>query len=89
MPVHAACPLDSSGENICSVSDFEKRTPLGVTQAENMINFSSEQKPIQTENAPAPLNISPVINNLQNQYDSACQFGVCLQDLNNTINKNQ
>ena len=84
---YALCPLDS-GDSVCS-SDLGNPAQPDILKNENMFNFNSEQPPVNRSEVLSPSNQDINIKKQQLQYDSACQFGVCIQDLNNTNNKIQ
>ena len=84
--VYAACPVDFSGENICTSN--EKNFP------QNFIQHGSSVINTEQDNKQSLPNLTPLNTGINNnadkmQYNSSCQFGVCLQDVNNLNNKNQ
>ena len=83
------CPVEADGESVCSITNFNNKAPIFQSPASEN-NLSKPQgivQPMRQENA---LN-----NQIYEQsdsimkYNSGCQFGICVQDLNNTKNKNQ
>lgn len=87
--VHAVCPLDITGESVCTLPDYGQKSVPSFAEQRNSIGAKTE--PVRSNSLPdlTPLNINSDKKNGQFQYDSSCQFGVCLQDLNNSNNKNQ
>ena len=89
LPSHALCPVETNGESVCSITNFDNKSPIfQMPNSENNMNSSQGVvQPMRQENA---LN-----NQIYEQsdsimkYNSGCQFGICVQDLNNTKNKNQ
>ena len=87
LPSYALCPID--GESVCSITNFNNKAPIfQVPNSEN--NLSNPQGVVQPMRQENTLN-----NQIYEQsdsimkYNSGCQFGMCVQDLNNTKNKNQ
>jgi len=87
--VHALCPVDITGESVCTLPDYGQKSMPSFSGQENSVGIKTE--PIRSNSVPnlTPLNINSDKRAGQFQYDSSCQFGVCLQDLNNSKNKNQ
>ena len=87
---YALCPIDADGESVCSLSDFSNnQKPIFQTQNSgiDINNTHGSIKPIQSENGLN--NKLPSSSDSIMKYNSGCQFGICVQDLNNTKNKNQ
>jgi len=88
-PAYSLCSIDEVGESVCSLTNFNNTMPIFKTpNADN--NLSTPQGKIQ------PMRQEDTLNNQLYEsndsimkYNSGCQFGICVQDLNNTKNKNQ
>lgn len=85
-PVYALCPVDYTGENLCTLPNSGTKTQPMFMNPNFGSNISQPQKQLQPRQVE---NLSDRMKNQNLQYDSSCQFGVCVQDLNNTENKNQ
>lgn len=88
-PVFSLCSIDSSSDSICSISGMGSNSPIFQTPNSGLeMNNSQEvMKPLQQENS---LNKAlPASSDSIMKYNSGCQFGICVQDLNNTKNKNE
>ena len=90
LSAYATCPIDVSGESVCSISNFNSNT-LPIFQSPNSgKNLNNSSIGIQQQMPQNTLN-----KNLYNQsdsimqYNSGCQFGICVQDLNNSKVNNQ
>lgn len=81
IPSFALCPIDS-GESVCSIADFKTNSTsvLQNTKLESNLNDNYiPLQPLQKENL---FNKIRTPNNELMQYDSGCQFGTCVQNLN-------
>lgn len=88
-PVFALCSIDA-GESICSLSNPNNSNSLPIFQspnaASNINNSQKQLQPIQQNNLNSPLKQQ---NNSIMKYNSGCQFGTCVQDVNNSKEENQ
>ena len=80
VPSYALCPIES-GESVCSlpqlreqVSPIFKDTSVGTTMSNPQVNLQPLSRESSIEQMRGPN------NNLN--YNSGCQFGMCLQDPN-------
>lgn len=83
-PVFALCSLES---DVCSLPSYQQQTsPLfNSNQKSNIDNLKPKVKELNKENS-FKQSFKP---NQELEYNSGCQFGVCVQDLNNTLLKSQ
>ena len=90
IPVYSACLVDTGGETVCSLSNIRNNTLQNTNNQSlqtEVDNLHETFKPIQQNhdlNKPFPQTNNPLM-----QYNSGCQFGICVQDLNNVKNPNQ
>ena len=80
LPSYALCPIES-GESVCSLPQFrEQVSPIfkdistGTTMSNPQVNLQPLSRESSVEQMRGP-------NNDLN-YNSGCQFGICLQDPN-------
>ena len=84
-PVFSMCPIDSSGESICSSSGmFGNSLPVSQPQEQSRSADIFQGGQDNGLNKPFPQLRNPVM-----QYNSGCQFGTCVQDLNNVKNQSR
>ena len=80
IPAYAACPIDTSGETVCSLPEFRQQvTP--IFNDSNNLNLSNPSVNLQPLTRTDPIEQMRGPNNNLN-YNSGCQFGVCLQNPN-------
>ncbi len=80
LPSFAACPIES-GETVCSLPSFREQIKP-TYQSNSPSNANSEpNSPLQPLSRQDPINQMRSPNNNLN-YNSGCQFGVCLQNPN-------
>ena len=82
-PARAACPIEG-GETVCSLPGFRERvTPVYNPTGDNLSEFSDSPearlKPIDRSDIREQAeSFAPTENDYN--YNSSCQFGVCLQN---------
>ena len=78
----AACPIDINGEAVCTLPEFRQQiTPVFKQSTGVQTNIDSPAGQLQPLNRTDPINDMRGPNNNLN-YNSGCQFGVCLQNPN-------
>ena len=87
IPSYALCPIEA-GESVCTLPDLDSSLPLFQSSgsSSNINNTQIQLQPMKKEGATNKINL-PGMNNMN--YNTGCQFGNCIQDLNNTYNKSQ
>ena len=77
LPVFSACPIES-GETVCTLPNFREQVQpiFDNTNYPKSVNPAQNLQPLKRED---PINQMRGPNNQLN-YNSGCQFGVCLQD---------
>lgn len=80
LPSYSACPIDKIGEAVCSLPNFREQVSP-IFQDRNDINMSNPTVKLQPLNRTDPIEQMRGPNNNLN-YNSGCQFGVCLQNPN-------
>lgn len=82
LPSFAACPIDG-GDTVCSLPSFREQVSPVFKETNTLGNFNSNQPngQLQPLNREDPINQMRGPNNNLN-YNSGCQFGVCLQNPN-------
>ena len=81
IPAYSACPIDPiSGESVCTLPSFrEQVSPVfNNNSSTNLNNPAGKLQPLSRQD---PINQMRGPNNDLN-YNSGCQFGVCLQNPN-------
>ncbi len=84
LPSYATCPINN-GESVCSLPDFGSNSkPIfqNTTTEANVNNTQTTLQPLYKDDLFEKIRTP---NNKLMQYDSGCQFGVCVQDLNQNI----
>lgn len=86
MPSFALCSIEST-ESICTLPKFNTNNSSSVfknTNAEANLNNTNQPmlQPLQRDDLFEKIKTP---NNELMKYDSGCQFGSCLQDLNKNI----
>ena len=80
--VFAACPIDAKDDAVCSLPEF--RQQLGpIFKQSSGSNTEASGVELQPLNRTDPIEQMRGPNNMMN-YNSGCQFGVCLQNPNNS-----
>jgi len=87
VPAFALCSIES-GESICSISNPNNNSSLPIFQSPNAAsNINNSTNKISSKNQlNNPVRIQ---NNSILKYNSGCQFGTCVQDINNSNENNQ
>ena len=86
LPVIALCPIDS-GEDVCTLPNSNSTSPL-FQNPNASTNINRTGTPLQTRQEDKFDRVDfPEKSNMN--YNTGCQFGNCLYDLNNTHNKSQ
>lgn len=80
MPVHALCPVDS-GEKVCSIPQFRQQVSPIFRDRNTGTDLSNPQVQLQPLDRSSSMEQMRGPNNNLN-YNSGCQFGICLQDPN-------
>jgi len=84
IPCYALCPVDA-GESVCTLPNFKTNNIQSFQnkKTENILNNSPSQlQPLQRDDLFEKMRTP---NNELMKYDSGCQFGSCVQDLNQNI----
>ena len=90
-PARAACPIEG-GETVCSLPGFRERvTPVYNPSGENLSEFADSP-----EGRLKPLDRSDIREQAESfaptesdyNYNSSCQFGVCLQNRSKPLFQN-
>ena len=80
LPVYALCPIDNAGDSVCTLPEFRQQvTPIFKQSGGVPTNIDSSPGQLQPLNRADPINQMRGANNSTN-YNSGCQFGVCLQN---------
>ena len=80
LPVYALCPLDGSNDSVCTLPEFRQQvTPMFKQSGGVPTNIDSTPGQLQPLDRVDPINQMRGTNNSTN-YNSGCQFGVCLQN---------
>ncbi len=87
LPIYALCPIEG-GETVCSLPEFRGQTTPIFQQVNPELNINTPQVKLQPLNRADPIEQMRGPNNNIN-YNSGCQFGMCLQNPNNTLQKQQ
>ena len=77
IPVFASCPIEG-GETVCSLPEFREQVGP-VLKEDSSATFNQPNLQLQPLNREDPIDQMRHPNNSLN-YNSHCQFGVCLQD---------
>jgi hypothetical protein len=77
-PVFAVCPIDS-GESVCALPSFREQVRPIYSETLNNTNVNRPSLNLQPLQREDPINQMRGPNNDLN-YNSGCQFGVCLQN---------
>ena len=80
IPAYALCTVDS-GEKVCSIPQFREQVSPIFRDRSNGTNMSNPQVQLQPLNRESSMEQMRGPNNNLN-YNSGCQFGICLQDPN-------
>ena len=83
LPIYALCPIEG-GETVCSLPEFREQVSPIFKESNPEANMSNPQVRLQPLNRTDPMDQMRGPNNNLN-YNSGCQFGMCLQNPNNTI----
>lgn len=89
LPVFSACPVDMINESVCSLPDTNINIQPTYIKPNAGSNLSNNQKLLQTIDNTTFLNGMNQQRNQNMQYNSLCQFGVCMQDTNNSRYQSQ
>ena len=87
LPVYALCPIEG-GETVCSLPDYGEQTVPLFQQTNAGINTNNPNTKLQPMSKTNPIEQMSGPNNSLN-YNSGCQFGMCLQNPNNIMRKQQ
>ena len=80
LPSYSACAID--GESVCTLPEFRQQvTPMFKQSTGIQPNIDNTPGQLQPLNRADPINSMRSPNNDLN-YNSGCQFGVCLQNPN-------
>ncbi len=90
VPAFALCSIES-GESICSISNPNNSNSMPIFKSPNAAsninnsasNFNSYRQNTKLNNQLREQNSSIM------KYNSGCQFGTCVQDVNNANESNQ
>ena len=88
LPAFGMCSIDTGSESVCSLPNVLDKTPL-IFQHKNSeanLNPRIQLQPRTTKN---PFEQMRNPNNEGLKYNSGCQFGICVNDVNNLNNKSQ
>ena len=80
LPAYPACRID--GDAVCTLPEFrEQVTPIFKQSSGVKSNIDSSPGQLQPLNRTDPINEMRGVDSMPN-YNSGCQFGVCLQNPN-------
>ena len=80
LPSYSACPIDINDETVCALPGFREQSSP-IFQNSNNTNIGTPGVRLQPLTREDPINQMREPNNNLN-YNSGCQFGVCLQNPN-------
>lgn len=89
IPAYAVCSIDTlSNSNVCSLPNVLDKTPSIFQHKDSEANLkpAEQLQPGKTQNTFEQFR-QP--NNEGLKYNSGCQFGNCVNDVNNLNNKSQ
>lgn len=87
LPSYAVCSIEG-GETVCSLPGFREQVSPIYSPQTNINEFSGSPearlKPMERSDIRVQTENFPKVESNYN-YNSNCQFGVCLMDRNNTL----
>lgn len=87
LPIYALCPIEG-GEKVCSLPEYGEQAAPIFQQTNPTVNIENTNPQLQPLGRTNPIEQMRGPNNKLN-YNSGCQFGMCLQNPNNVIRKQQ